>query len=343
MEYAANPERSTGSLRRHQGLVQHGSGTSGGHHDCQLDPKAEGHDMSKSYIAIDWGSTNLRAWLYLEGKRVATVQSEAGVTRLNGRTAAQIFHEVIAPWQQHRLPVIMAGMVGSNAGWLSVPYLPCPTRLTDLAGRLTLVTQAAPVSAWIIPGISIINDNNFNVMRGEETQLLGAYNRCPSSLYLMPGTHCKWVRIDDGGVINDFRTVMTGELHHLLIKQSLIGVGLTEQQPNPAVFRQGMEQGFAQSNILRCLFETRAAHVLGKLDKNAVSEWLSGLLIGNEVAQMQRDWGIAKGSMVTVIGNPKLAARYQQALAYAGLNDQLLDGDEAFQSGIRSIVDELER
>lgn len=299
--------------------------------------------MDNSYIAIDWGSTNLRAWLYLAGERVAVVHSEAGVTRLNGRTPAQVFHEVIAPWRQHRLPVIMAGMVGSNAGWISVPYLPCPTRLIDLADRLTLVEQAAPDCAWIIPGISIANDNNFNVMRGEETQLLGAYSRSPSSLYLMPGTHCKWVRIDDEGVINDFRTVMTGELHHLLIKQSLIGVGLTEQHPNPAVFRQGMQQGFAQNNIMRCLFETRAAHVLGQLDKNAVSEWLSGLLIGNEVAQMQRDWDIAKGRTVTVVGNPQLAARYLQALAYAGLNSQLLDGDEAFQAGIRSIVNELER
>ncbi|WP_213989484.1 2-dehydro-3-deoxygalactonokinase [Sodalis sp. dw_96] len=297
--------------------------------------------MSKSYIAIDWGSTNLRAWLYLDGVLADTRQSEAGVTRLNGRTPEQVFHEVTGPWRRHGAPVIMAGMVGSNAGWISVPYLPCPTSLSSLAGRLTRVEQAAPLAAWIIPGISIISDNNCNVMRGEETQLLGAYRTQPSSLYLMPGTHSKWVRVDDG-VINDFRTVMTGELHHLLIKQSLIGVGLTEQRPNPAVFRQGMEQGFAQSNILRCLFEIRAAHVLGQLDKSAVSEWLSGLLIGNEVAQMRRDWNIAKGETVTVIGNPQLAARYQQALEYADLHHRLLDGDETFQAGIRSIINELE-
>ncbi|QWA13470.1 2-dehydro-3-deoxygalactonokinase [Sodalis ligni] len=298
--------------------------------------------MSKSYIAIDWGSTNLRAWLYLDGVLADTRQSEAGVTRLNGRTPQQVFQEVTAPWRRHGVPVIMAGMVGSNAGWISVPYLPCPTDLASLAGRLTRVEQAAPQSAWIIPGISIVSDSNCNVMRGEETQLLGAYRTQPSSLYLMPGTHSKWVRLENG-VINDFRTVMTGELHHLLIKQSLIGVGLSEQQPNPAVFRQGMEQGFNQSNILRCLFEIRAAHVLGQLDKSAVSEWLSGLLIGNEVAQMRRDWGIAKGETVTVIGNPQLAARYQQALEYADLHHRLLDGDETFQAGIRSILNELDQ
>ncbi len=298
--------------------------------------------MSKSYIAIDWGSTNLRAWLYLDGVLADTRQSEAGVTRLNGRTPQQVFQEVTAPWRRHGVPVVMAGMVGSNAGWLSVPYLPCPTDLSSLAGRLTRVEQAAPQSAWIIPGISIVSDSNCNVMRGEETQLLGAYRTQPSSLYLMPGTHSKWVRLEDG-VIKDFRTVMTGELHHLLIKQSLIGVGLSEQRPNTAVFRQGMEQGFAQSNILRCLFEIRAAHVLGQLDKSAVSEWLSGLLIGNEVAQMQRDWDIATGETVTVISNPQLAARYQQALEYADLHPRLLDGDETFQAGIRSIINELDQ
>ncbi|TCV95484.1 2-dehydro-3-deoxygalactonokinase [Biostraticola tofi] len=298
--------------------------------------------MSNSYIAIDWGSTNLRAWLCLDGKVADSIQSEAGVTRLEGRSPLQVFTEVISRWQQHPLPIIMAGMVGSNAGWVSVPYLPCPTRLTDIAGRLTKVEQAAPRNAWIIPGISIVSDTNRNVMRGEETQLLGAWQSEQDSLYLMPGTHSKWVRVDEGGTLNDFRTVMTGELHHLLMKQSLIGVGLTEQQSAPQVFMQGVEQGFAQSNILRCLFETRAAHVLEQLDKSAVSEWLSGLLIGNEVAQMQQDWQIGRGETVTVIGNPKLAARYQQALHHAGLNHKLLDGDKCFQAGIRSIAHELE-
>ncbi|NDL65892.1 2-dehydro-3-deoxygalactonokinase [Acerihabitans arboris] len=298
--------------------------------------------MSNSYIAIDWGSTNLRAWLYLDGELVDTQRSEAGVTRLGDRSAEQVFRDVVAPWRRHDVPVIMAGMVGSNAGWVPVPYLQCPTRLTDLAGRLTRVAQAAPSAAWIIPGISIISDGNCNVMRGEETQLLGAYRSQPAKLYLMPGTHSKWVRINDG-VIDDFRTVMTGELHHLLIKQSLVGVGIGEQRPNPEAFRQGLAQGFRESHILRCLFETRAAHVLGQLDPSAVSEWLSGLLIGNEVAQMQRGWNIGGGETITVIGNPSLAARYRLALEFAGLNDRLLDGDASFQAGIRSIVNELER
>lgn len=296
--------------------------------------------MSDSFIAIDWGSTNLRAWRYERGKCVDSVQSEAGVTRLAGRSPQQAFTELMARWQEP-LPVVMAGMIGSNAGWLQVPYLPCPIRLTQVAERLTAVEQALPVKAWIIPGICVERADNSNVMRGEETQLIGAYAEQPAALYVMPGTHSKWVQMD-GDTLMDFRTVMTGELHHLLLNHSLIGVGLPEQRSNPQAFEHGLKIGLDEEHIVRRLFETRAAHVLGKLEKSAVSDWLSGLLIGNEVAQMQRQYPLPTDAALTVIGNPKLGERYAQALNLAGVRHRMLDGDRAFQSGIRSIVNELE-
>ncbi|MFS7239056.1 2-dehydro-3-deoxygalactonokinase [Serratia proteamaculans] len=296
--------------------------------------------MSDSFIAIDWGSTNLRAWRYEQGVCVDSLQSEAGVTRLGDRTPQQVFSELMARWEAP-LPVVMAGMIGSNAGWQQVPYLPCPTRLTEVAHQLTAVEQALPYRAWIIPGICVEREDNDNVMRGEETQLIGAYAEQPSALYVMPGTHSKWVRME-GDILADFRTVMTGELHHLLLRHSLIGVGLNEQQPSPQAFSRGLETGMNESHIVRRLFETRAAHVLGKLEKSSVSDWLSGLLIGNEVAQMQREYPLPSGASLTVIGSPQLGERYAQALNLAGIRYQLLDGDRAFQSGIRSIVHELE-
>jgi 2-dehydro-3-deoxygalactonokinase len=296
--------------------------------------------MSNSFIAIDWGSTNLRAWRYQQDVCVDHVQMEAGVTRLGAQSAQQVFNELMARWEEP-LPVVMAGMIGSNAGWVPAPYLSCPTRLSEVAQRLTVVMQALPYQAWIIPGICVERGDNYNVMRGEETQLIGAYAEQPATLYVMPGTHSKWVQMD-GDTLVDFRTVMTGELHHLLLNHSLVGVGLTEQQPDPQAFTRGLEIGLNEDHILRCLFETRAAHVLGKLDKSAVSDWLSGLLIGNEVAQMQRQYPLPAGTALTVIGNSKLGERYAQALNMAGMRYQLLDGDRAFQAGIRSIVNELE-
>ncbi|TPG55600.1 2-dehydro-3-deoxygalactonokinase [Ewingella americana] len=295
--------------------------------------------MTTSYIALDWGSTNLRAFLYQQGKCTAQAQSERGITRLNGTTPQQVFSEIIAPWQSLNLPVIMAGMIGSNAGWVDVPYLAAPVSLDALGEHLLAVEPALPVKAWIVPGICIDRDDNCNVMRGEETQLAGAFTECPASLYLMPGTHSKWVEAE-GSLVRDFRTAMTGELHHLLMNHSLIGKGLPEQQPAADVFRLALETGYSHPEITGRLFEIRAAHVLNRLDKTAVSDWLSGLLIGSEVAQMLGHFG--RHHHITVIGNPQLTERYAQALALAGIHWQALDGDQAFQSGIRSIVNAMD-
>ncbi|MDF7661136.1 2-dehydro-3-deoxygalactonokinase [Erwiniaceae bacterium L1_54_6] len=286
-----------------------------------------------SYIAIDWGSTNLRAWRYQHGECIDERRSEAGVTRLNGRTPAEVFASVTAGWPVDEVPVVMAGMVGSNAGWLSVPYLSCPVALSALAGRLTRVED----KAWIVPGLCVERDDNYNVMRGEETQLLGALDLHPSSLYVMPGTHAKWVQMEQDRVI-DFRTVMTGELHHLLLTQSLIGAGLPQQEENAAAFRAGLDIGSHDRSILARLFEVRAAHVLGARDRRHISDFLSGLLIGHEVAQMT---ATPVTQPITIIAGSALAQRYQQALHFIGHDSVTLEGDRAFQHGIRSIAHEL--
>lgn len=287
-----------------------------------------------SYIAIDWGSTNLRAWHYHNGACIDERRSAAGVTRLEGRTPAQVFDEVTHGWPVDSVPVVMAGMVGSNAGWQSVPYLPCPVSLDQLASRLTRVADRA----WIVPGLSVSRSDNHNVMRGEETQLLGAQTLAPAALYVMPGTHAKWT-LADGAEIRDFRTVMTGELHHLLLTHSLIGAGLPVQQDSPQAFRAGLETGSNDATIIARLFELRAQHVLGSLPQSAVSDWLSGLLIGHEVASQLRE--LRPAGKPTLIAGKGLAARYQQAFALQGIDIITLDGDAAFQQGIRSIANEL--
>lgn len=181
--------------------------------------------MTARYIAIDWGSTNLRAWLYQGDHCLDSRQSEAGVTRLNGKSPAAVLAEVTTDWREENTPVVMAGMVGSNVGWKVAPYLSIPARFSSIGEQLTSVGD----NIWIIPGLCVSHDDNHNVMRGEETQLIGARTLAPSSLYVMPGTHCKWVQADSQQ-INDFRTVMTGELHHLLLNHSLIGAGLPPQE-----------------------------------------------------------------------------------------------------------------
>ncbi len=124
--------------------------------------------MTARYIAIDWGSTNLRAWLYQGEECLESRQSEAGVTRLNGRSPAAVLAEITQHWRDGATPVVMAGMVGSNVGWKIAPYLPLPAAFSDIGQQLTAVGD----NIWIIPGLCVSRDDNHNVMRGEETQLL---------------------------------------------------------------------------------------------------------------------------------------------------------------------------
>ncbi|MCU6221290.1 2-dehydro-3-deoxygalactonokinase [Enterobacter cloacae] len=287
--------------------------------------------MTSRYIAIDWGSTNLRAWLCQGEQCLESRQSAAGVTRLNGKSPEAVLAEVTRNWRDSATPVVMAGMVGSNVGWKIAPYLPVPAHFSAIGEQLTSVGD----NIWIIPGLCVSRDDNHNVMRGEETQLLGARTLSPSSVYVMPGTHCKWVQAD-AEQIHDFRTVMTGELHHLLLAHSLVGAGLPEQAPSAAAFSAGLARGIASPDVLPQLFEVRASHVLGNLPREQVSEFLSGLLIGAEVASMREFVG--REQAVTIVAGAALTSRYEQAFRAIGREVSTVSGDTAFQAGIRSIA-----
>lgn len=287
--------------------------------------------MTARYIAIDWGSTNLRAWLYQGDKCLESRQSEAGVTRLNGKSPEAVLAEVTQNWRDSATPVVMAGMVGSNVGWKIAPYLSVPASFAAIGEQLTPVGD----NVWIIPGLCVSRDDNHNVMRGEETQLLGTRTLSPSSVYVMPGTHCKWVQAD-AEQIHDFRTVMTGELHHLLLQHSLVGAGLPEQQTSSDAFAAGLARGIDSPAVLPQLFEVRASHVLGNLPREQVSEFLSGLLIGAEVASMRNF--IAHEQAITIVAGASLTSRYQQAFHAMGRDVSAVPGDTAFQAGIRSIA-----
>lgn len=282
--------------------------------------------MIESYIAIDWGSTHLRAWLYRSGECVDSLQLPYGVSRLVEHSPREIFDKYVAPWRrQEEMPVVMAGMIGSDAGWQPVPYLACPVLLHELSSQLYAVAE----NVWIVPGLKTAR----NVMRGEETQLLGAMQLSPAACYVMPGTHSKWVQVN-GGAVKGFETAMTGELHYMLMNHSLIGKGLPEQRDDSAAFAAGLQSGLESPALINKLFEARAARVLGDLPPEAVSEWLSGLLIGAEVSTLRGDT-----TKVTLVGGESLCHRYRQACTAAGIQVSDIAGDTAFQQGIRSLLD----
>jgi len=281
--------------------------------------------MKTHVIAVDWGSTHLRAW---QGEK--TLSLPLGVSRLDGRSPREIFDRHIAPWRESTTtPVVMAGMIGSDAGWQAVPYLPCPLPLQALSSNLCEVAE----NVWIVPGLKVEGEN---VMRGEETQLLGAMQLSPAACYVMPGTHSKWVQVVDGQVTG-FTTAMTGELHHLLMSHSLIGSGLPQQIDDDAAFREGLMRGLRSPTLVSELFRNRAARVLGNLPATSVSDALSGLLIGAEVSSLL---AVHPVKAVTLVASTSLSARYQTAFATAHVEVCCVSGDRAFLQGIRSIIDE---
>ncbi|HAV1831786.1 TPA: 2-dehydro-3-deoxygalactonokinase [Enterobacter hormaechei subsp. steigerwaltii] len=289
--------------------------------------------MNKNYIAVDWGSTHLRAWQFTNDECVNTLSLPYGVSRLGNKTAQEIFARYIAPWRNNQpIPVMMAGMIGSEAGWEAVPYLSCPVSLKAFGSQRHRVAG----DIWIVPGVKTERNGACNVMRGEETQLLGAAQLSDSGCFVLPGTHCKWVQVENES-IRDFTTSMTGELHHLLLTYSLIGKTLPEQQTNAEAFRQGLETGLNSPSVLPTLFETRARRVLGKLKQESVSDYLSGVLIGAEVATLSAQ---LQPLTVTLVGGENLLDRYQMAFESMGISTAVCPGDRSFLQGIERIVNE---
>ena len=293
---------------------------------------------AETFIIADWGSTNIRAFLYLDGKEAERRDSSEGITKVQGRDCEAVFDKLTGAWfKEHGpLPVTLAGMVGSVNGWVDAPYLDCPADLSALASRLCPVTHSKGYDIRVIPGICVRDSANYNVMRGEETQLAGSLRLAPADIYVMPGTHCKWVYMD-GSRVQTFRTAMTGELHATLLKNTLVGFGLPEQKKSaPETFKRGLQEGRDRA-LLPLLFEIRAARILGGVDPAEVSEYLSGVLIGNEIASLG---SVAQGQKIGIVANNALAHRYAEAFKEVGIEVSLIDGEQAFREGIVPIARE---
>lgn len=298
---------------------------------------------AENFVVIDWGSTNIRAFLYLDGKQADVKKSHEGVTTVRGAQCEGAFDRLTGQWFEKygAMPVIMAGMVGSVNGWADAQYLECPVDLAELPMHLTEVKHSKGYRIRIVPGLCVKDPDNYNVIRGEETQLAGAVASRPSKVYLMPGTHCKWV-LADGSRVKSFRTAMTGEILSVMMQYSLVGLGAGEQEDSEEGFMKGLERGYKENNVLPRLFEVRGARILGGLKASHSRDYLSGLLIGGEIASMQRIFKFSKDDgEIVIIGSPMLARRYVKGLELAGLKSACLDGDEAFLGGMLPLAKSL--
>jgi 2-dehydro-3-deoxygalactonokinase len=231
--------------------------------------------------------------------------------------------------------MLLAGMIGSNRGWVEAPYVPCPAGADELARALVWIDGRTA----IVPGVSYL-DGRADVMRGEEVQLIGSVATGeipPDTLVCHPGTHNKWVRMR-GGRIDSFRTVMTGELFSLLKEGSI----LSDLLAGPAIpgdaFRDGVLRTLASDGVTSALFETRASVLLGRMDRADSASFVSGLLIGEDVRIGIEDRGAVP---MVVMGRPELTSLYEAALEIAGVDCEEVDGERAFVAGACEIVERM--
>nr|WP_156818718.1 2-dehydro-3-deoxygalactonokinase [Sphingomonas sp. Mn802worker] len=282
---------------------------------------------ANSFIAVDWGTTNRRAYLIEHGVVTRSERDGLGIRAVADDDLAAAARAL--KQQMGDRPMLLAGMIGSNRGWVDAGYVACPATLDTLAAAARRVED----DVFIVPGVSIVDGTRADVMRGEEVQLLGAVagGLVPEdALLCQPGTHCKWARMRNGALV-DFATAMTGEAFALLRDHALIGAAMTDAVVDGQAFRDGVARA-GDHDLLAALFGVRPASLLGLRDDADAASYVSGLLIGSDVRAQ-----VSAGDRVHVLADPALGALYAAAIEQVGAQSIAVDSHFAFVAGITRI------
>ena len=288
--------------------------------------------MKADWIAVDWGTTNLRAFaMGPEGIR-AEAMSEDGMGRLTPSDFEPALIQLIEPWLGPGVtPVLACGMVGSRQGWCEAPYRATPCTPMDVGQMVRVPVRDPRITVQIVPGLKQVKPAD--VMRGEETQIAGALALDPAfdGAMCLPGTHSKWVQISAGEVVS-FQTYLTGEMFALLSAQSVLRHGMAATGWDEDAFDLGVANGMARPERLAAhLFRLRAEGLIADLGPDAARAQLSGLLIGAELAAARPYW---LGARVVLVGSPELTALYARALAAMGAPSQTLPAKDCTIAGL---------
>ena len=291
-----------------------------------------------AFVVVDWGTSSFRGWLVsADGEALAESRGGEGMLHCTGGGAAAGFAPVLrdhlarlgAPAEA---PVLICGMAGARQGWAEAPYLKTPTRLDALHEGAIRID--APGDIRILPGIAQARSDRPDVMRGEETQLLGVTEADFSGLVCIPGTHSKWISIEAGRIV-EFSTYMTGELYSVIAQHSILAHAVEAGPPSAdsRPFREGLSTALAEPSALTAsLFRLRAAQLLGFEQRADGAARLSGLLIGTEIADALHRHGSLRS--VRLIGAGALGRLYEAALARQGLEVTMVDAEQASRRGL---------
>ncbi|SFS01267.1 2-dehydro-3-deoxygalactonokinase [Yoonia litorea] len=268
--------------------------------------------VSPDWIAVDWGTSNMRAWaMTSSGTVLAEASSDQGMGKLSRDGFEDALLDVIADWLEGPTPVVACGMVGSRQGWVEAPYAATPCAALP-EGMTAAPTRDDRLQVSVISGIK--QAEPADVMRGEETQIAGflALNKNWDGVICLPGTHTKWVHVSADEVVS-FQTYMTGELFNVIAAQTVLRHSVATDGWDADAFDDGVSIAMARPERLASrLFSLRAEGLLNGLDGASARARLSGLLIGAELAGAKPYW---LGQQIAVIGDGGLAGHYVRALA----------------------------
>jgi 2-dehydro-3-deoxygalactonokinase len=304
--------------------------------------------MSRHIIAVDWGTTRFRAYLVdPNGSVVEKREAERGVLTVAPGEFGTALHDEIGSWRRAHpeLPIVASGMVGSRQGWVEAPYVSCPAGLADLTAGVTMIEDNRVGPVAVVPGLTCRDSDGVpDVMRGEETQIIGgaAALGAGTQVFVLPGTHCKWAIVRDG-IVETFTTYMTGELFAILRHHSILGRLMSGSRSDETAFARGVAAGTVRkaAGLLHQLFSARTLGLFDELPTRSLESYLSGLLIGTEIANATTAIGELLNS-VTLVSGAGVGAPYAEALRQSGIGVTQM-GDEATVRGLSRIADHLAR
>lgn len=292
-------------------------------------------NIPAAFVAVDWGTSSFRGWLMTaDGVPLRESRGGEGMLHCTATGFAPVLRDHLARLgAADGLPVLICGMAGARQGWVEAPYLKTPTRLDGLHEGAIRIEASRDIR--ILPGIAQAQADRPDVMRGEETQLLGVTEADFTGLVCIPGTHSKWIRIEAGHVVA-FSTYMTGELFAVISQHSILAHAVETAGPLPAdgaAFRAGLATAqAAPAGLTSSLFRLRAAQLLGFEQRADGAARLSGLLIGTEIADAIQRFGAEHP--LRLIGAGALGQLYQAALAAFDFDVTTVDAEQASQRGL---------
>ncbi|AZL13416.1 2-keto-3-deoxy-galactonokinase [Brevibacterium aurantiacum] len=281
-------------------------------------------------IGLDWGTSSLRAFLIgSDGGVLAERNGSDGIMAVGADTGdlqgdfSRLAHAAIGDWlsDHSRLPLLACGMIGSTQGVAEAGYLDLPTDLSAVGRHLTSV-ELTIGELHIVPGLQKTSTEATapDVIRGEETQLLGLLDaeQDEATTVILPGTHTKWVSCQ-GQHVTDFSTSMSGEMFGLLSTSSILSrLAEPTDDFHPDVFDWGLQVGGDDPAALTSsIFSARTWALDGRLRAEEVNDYLSGMLLGAEVAG-QLTTTVDPAVPVIVCGSADLTMRYSRALRRQG-------------------------